>query len=176
MKNEKRGKLTVNHVFNFAEAGSQQSLLISPGGAFGLELSKETGLLVLRLLLGLLEKLRLLRQLRDQPVTLFGQLALVRLLGTQRGVGFAQLLLQGGVGLCKGRRRKRHQQSTRRDTVAGEIRPDCSAIGPNLGDYSPRVRQCAPAKKKNLLRLSDRSAARLLNSSTLRLKAVARRL
>ena len=60
--------------------------------------------------------------------------------------------------------------------IAGKIRPDCSVVGPNLGDYSPRVRQRAPAKKKNSLRLSDKSAARLLNSSTLRLKAVARRL
>ena len=60
--------------------------------------------------------------------------------------------------------------------VAGKIRPDCSAVGPNLGDYSPRVRQRAAAKKKNSLRLSDKSAAHLLNSSTLRLKAVARRL
>ena len=60
--------------------------------------------------------------------------------------------------------------------VAGKIRPNCSAVGSNLGDYNPRVRQCTPAKKKNLLRLSDKSAARLPNSSTLRLKAVARRL
>ena len=81
------------------KAGSQHRLLVGPGGAFGRELSKEAGLLVLRLLLGLLEKLRLLRQLRDQPVTLLGQLAAVCLLGTQRGVGFTQLLLQGGVGL-----------------------------------------------------------------------------
>ena len=33
--------------------------------------------------------------------------------------------------------------------IAGKIRPDCSAVGPNLGDYSPRVHQRAPAKKKN---------------------------
>ena len=61
--------------------------------------------------------------------------------------------------------------------VAGKIRPDCSAVGPNLGDYSPRVRQRAPAKKKeDSLRLSDKSAVRLLSSLTLRLKAVTRRL
>ena len=61
--------------------------------------------------------------------------------------------------------------------VAGKIRPDCSAVGPNLGDYSPRVRQRAPAKKKeDSLRLSDKSAVRLPSSSTLRLKAVTRRL
>ena len=61
--------------------------------------------------------------------------------------------------------------------VTGEIRPDFSAVGPNLGDYSPRVRQRAPAKKKkDLLRLSDKSTVRLPSSSTLRLKAVTRRL
>ena len=63
LEEEKRGKLTVDHVLNFAEAGGQQSLLVGPGGAFGLELSKETGLFVLRILLCLLEKLRLLHQL-----------------------------------------------------------------------------------------------------------------
>src|SRR4051812_45294447 len=89
---------------------------------------------VLRLLLGLLEKLRLLRQLRDQPVTLLGQLVAVRLLGAQCGVGFSQLLLQGGVGFCK-RRRKGHQQSVKKDEVARKIRPECSAVDPNLGDY-----------------------------------------
>ena len=61
--------------------------------------------------------------------------------------------------------------------VAGDIRADCSAVGPNLGDYSPRVRQRAPAKKKNdSLQLSDKSAVRFPNCSTLRLKAVTRRL
>ena len=60
--------------------------------------------------------------------------------------------------------------------IAGKIRPDCSAVGPNLGDYSPQVRQRAPAKKKDSPRLSNKSAVRLPSSSTLRLKAVARRL
>ena len=64
-----------------------------------------------------------------------------------------------------------------RKKVAREIRPDCSAVGLNLGDYSPRVRQRAPAKKKkDSPRLSDKSTVRLPSSSTLRLKAVARRL
>ena len=75
--------------------------MVGPGGALDLKLGKKTRLLVLRLLLSLLEKLRLLRQSRDQPVALFGQLATVHLLGMKRGVGFAQLLLKGAVGLCK---------------------------------------------------------------------------
>ena len=62
--------------------------------------------------------------------------------------------------------------------VAGEIQPDCSAVGPNLGDYSPRVRQRAPAEKENedLLRLSDKSAVRWSSSRTLELKEATRRL
>ena len=75
------------------------------------------------------------------------------------------------------RRRKKEGVKSSVKKVAGEIRPDCSAVGLNVGDYSPRVRQRAPAKKeKDLLRLSDRSAVRLPSSSTLRLKAVTRRL
>ena len=88
------------------KARSQHRLLVGPGGAFDHELSKEAGLLVLRLLLGLLEKLRLFHQLRDKPVALFSQLAALLLLSAQHGVGFTQLVLQGGVGLY-GRKEER---------------------------------------------------------------------
>ena len=81
-KERKRRKLTINHVFNPAEAGLQQRLLVGPGGAFGLELGEEIGLFHLRLLLSSLEKFRLLRQLRGQPVKFLDQLAALRLLGT----------------------------------------------------------------------------------------------
>ena len=58
-----------------------------------------------------------------------------------------------------------------------EFRAACSAAGPKLGDYTHWVRQRALAKmKKNSLWLSVKSAVCLLSSSTLRLKAVARRL
>ena len=68
-------------------------LLVGPDGALDLELSEEFGLLRLRLPLSRLESLRLLRELSDQPVTLLGQLATLRFLSAQGGVGFAQLLL-----------------------------------------------------------------------------------
>ena len=75
------------------------------------------------------------------------------------------------------RRTKKEMLKSPRKKIAGKIRPDCSAVGPNLGDYSPRVRQRAPVKtKKDSLRLSDKSTVRLPSSSTLRLKAVTRRL
>jgi len=67
------------------KARSQHHLLVGPGGAFDRKLSNEAGLLVLRLLLGLLEELLLFRQLRDKPVALFSQLAVVHLLGMKRG-------------------------------------------------------------------------------------------
>ena len=89
------------------EAGGRHRLLVGPGGALGREFGKEGGLLVLRLFLGLLEQLLLLHQLRDQPVALLSQLAALLLLGAQGSVGLAQLLLQGGVGLCRRMRRTR---------------------------------------------------------------------
>ena len=61
--------------------------------------------------------------------------------------------------------------------VVGEIRPDCLEVGPNLGDYNPRVRQRTLAEKEeDSLRLPDKSAVHLASSSTLALKVVTRRL
>ena len=60
---------------------------------------KESGLLVLRLLLGPLEQLLLLRQLHSQPVALLRRSATLLLPDAQHGFDFAQLLLKGGIGL-----------------------------------------------------------------------------
>ena len=140
LKERKKRELVIDHVLHATEAGNQLSLLVGPDEALDLKLSKEVGLFRLRLLLSHLETLRLLHQLHDQSVMLLGKFAALCLLDAQHGVGFAQLLLQGGIGLCKKERRKSISQKAKRDAVAGEIRPDCSAVGPNLGDYSPRVR------------------------------------
>ena len=80
------------------EAGGQHRLLVSLGGALALELSQESGLLLLGLVLRLLEQLLLLGQLRRQQVALRGKLATLLLLGTPGGIGLAQLLLKSGVG------------------------------------------------------------------------------
>jgi hypothetical protein len=68
------------------------------------------------------------------------------------------------MALASARREKEKDTDSQqeRKIVAGEIRPDCSTVGLNLGDYSPRVHQRAPAEKENkdLRRLSDRSAVR----------------
>ena len=92
-------KLTIDKIFDCLEARDQRRLLVGPGGALRRKSSEKGGLLVPRLLLGPLEQLLLLRQLRSQPVALLRQPAALLLLDTQRGVGLAQLLLQGGVGL-----------------------------------------------------------------------------
>ena len=80
------------------EAGDQRRLLVGPGGALRCKFSEKGGLLVLRLLLGPLEQLLLLYQLRSQPVALLRQPAALLLPDAQRSVDFAQLLLKGGVG------------------------------------------------------------------------------
>ena len=85
-------------MFDATEAGRHLGLLVGPGGALDLKLGEELGLLSLHLQLGRLKGLRQFSKLSDQPVPLFGQLVALRLLATQ-GVGFAQLLLQGGIGL-----------------------------------------------------------------------------
>ena len=97
-------------------------------------------------------------QLSGLQIALRGELAALLLFGAQSGVGVAQLLLKSSVGPSEEERKKAlsHQEKK----VTKEIRPNCSAVGPNLGDYSPRVRQRAPVEKeKDLLRLSDKSAA-----------------
>ena len=65
----KKNKLTIDQVFDAAEAGSHLRLLVSPGGALDLEHCEEVGLLRLRLLLSRLE---MLCELRDQSVMLLG--------------------------------------------------------------------------------------------------------
>ena len=71
---------------------------------------------------------------------------------------------------------KDDESSTKK--VTEKIRPDCSAVGLNLGDYSTRVRQRSPPKKErqNLLRLSDKFAVCFSSSRIPELKVAARRL
>ena len=74
-------------------------LLVGPGRALELKLGKEAGLRCLRLQLGPLQVFRLFGKLGGQAVPLLRQLAALRLLAMQCGLGFAQLLLQVGIGL-----------------------------------------------------------------------------
>ena len=68
-------------------------LLVCPGRALDLKLGDEAGLRRLRHKLGRLKGFCLLGKLGDQAVPLLRQLAALRLLAKQGGLGFAQLLL-----------------------------------------------------------------------------------
>ena len=45
-------------------------------------------------------------------------------------------------------KRKKETNKSSAKKIVEKIWPGCSAVGPNLGDYSPRVRQRAPARKE----------------------------
>ena len=72
---------------------------VGPGSALELQLGKAAGLHPLRLPLGRLDVFRLFGKLGRQVVPLLRQRAALRLLAMQGGCGFAQLLLQVGIGL-----------------------------------------------------------------------------
>ena len=92
----------------------------------------EGGLGVLHCLQGRLVALLLVSQLLGQAVALLNRSTALGLLGTQRGLGLTQLLQQVGIGLCKDSK----EESPVRKKSPEKIRPDCSAVGPNLGDYT----------------------------------------
>ena len=94
-------RLTIDQVFDAAEAGRHLGLLVGPGRALDLKLGEEVGLCRLHLQLGRLESFRLLGKLSNQAIPLLGQLAALRLLPAQSSVGLSQVLLPGGVGLRK---------------------------------------------------------------------------
>ena len=96
----------------------------------------EGGLAVLHRLQGRLVDLLLVGQLLDQAVTLLSQGIALGFLGARGGLGPTQLLPQVGIGLC----RYGKEEKTIRKKSPGKIRPDCSAVGPNLGDYTQWVR------------------------------------
>ena len=80
--------------------------------------------------------LLLVGQLLGQAVTLQDQGAVLSFLGAKGGLGPAELLPQVGIGSCKHEDRKKliRKKSSRK------IRLGCSAVGPNLGDYTQWVR------------------------------------
>ena len=109
---------------------------LSPTRRFGLELSFEGVLTVLRLLQGRLVALLLVGQLLGQAVTLQDQGVVLGFLGAKGGLGPTELPPQVGIGPCK------HEDKGKsiRKKSSRKIQPDCSAVGPNLGDYIQWVR------------------------------------
>ena len=76
----------------------------------------------------------LVSQSPGQAVTLQSEGTELALSGAEGGLGHTQLLPQVGVGSCQYGKKKLRKKSARK------IRPDCSAVGPNLGDYTQWVR------------------------------------
>ena len=79
--------------------------------------------------------LLLVGQLLDQAVTLLSQGVARGFLGVKGGLGPTQLFPQVGIGLC----RYGKEEKAIRNKTPGKIWPDCSAVGPNLGDYTQWV-------------------------------------
>ena len=80
--------------------------------------------------------LLLVGQPLGQAVTLLSQGVKLGFLSTKGALGPTQLLPQFGVGRC----RYGKEEKAIRKKSPGKIRPDCSAVGPNLGDYTQWVR------------------------------------
>ena len=91
----------MEHVLNLAKAGRQGLLLLDPVRALSFELGLKGLLRILAFLQLRLVLVRLVSQLLDQTVALLLHLEALLLLGVQRGLSFAHLLPQGGIGSCR---------------------------------------------------------------------------
>ena len=136
-KKGRRGRRpTVNQILDLAIAGDQSLPGLCPAGHLRLELGLEGGFAILRSLQRRLMAFLLVGQLLDQAVALLHQGGELGILGTKSSLGLPQLFPQTGVGRCRdGRKRRNNKRKSSR-----KIRPDCSAVGPNLGDYTQWVR------------------------------------
>ena len=136
-KKGRRGRgLTVNQIFDLTIARDQSLPGLSPASRLRLVLGLEGGFVVLHHLQGRLVAFLLVGQLLDQAVALLHQGGELGVLGTKGSLGLPQLCPQTGVGRCgDGRKRKNSKRKSSR-----KIRPGCSAVGPNLGDYTQWVR------------------------------------
>ena len=136
-KKGRRGRrLTVNQIFDLAVARDQSLPGLSPASRLRLELGLESGFAVLRRLQCRLMAFFLVGQLLGQAVALLHQGGELGILGMKSSLGLPQLCPQSGIGRCRdGRKRKNSKRKSLR-----MIRPDCSTVGPNLGDYNQWVR------------------------------------
>ena len=136
-KEGRRGRrLTVNQIFDLTVAGDQSLPGFSPASRLRLVLGLEGGFAILHRLQSRLVAFLLVGQLLGQAVAFLHQGGELGVLGTKGSLGLPQLCPQTGVGRCRdGRRRKKSKKKSSR-----KIRPDCSAVGPNLGDYTQWVR------------------------------------
>ena len=135
-KGRRSRRLTVNQIFDLTIARDQSLPRFSPAGCLRLVLGLEGGFAVLHRLQSRLVAFLLVGQLLGQVVAFPHQGGEFGVLGTKGSLRLSQLCPQTGVGHCKdGRERKNSKRKSSR-----KIRPDCSAVGPNLGDYTQWVR------------------------------------
>ena len=129
-------RLTVNQIFDLTIASDQSLPRFSPASRFCLVLGLEGGFAVLHRLQSRLVAFLLVGQLLGQAVAFLHQGGELGILGTKGSLRLSQLCPQTGVGHCRdGRKRRNNKRKSSR-----KIRPDCSAVGPNLGDYTQWVR------------------------------------
>ena len=109
---------------------------LSPASRLRLVLGLEGGFAVLHRLQSSLVTFLLVGQLLGQTVAFLHQGSELGILGMKGSLRLSQLCPQTGVGRCgDGRKKKNRKKKSSR-----KIRPDCSAVGPNLGDYTQWVR------------------------------------
>ena len=90
--------LTIDQVFDTAEAFIQRLPGLCPARRLSLKLRLQGGLVVLHFLQGRLVAFLLVSQLLGQAVTLLDQGSVLSILGTKVGLRFAEIPPQVGVG------------------------------------------------------------------------------
>ena len=135
-KGQRGRRLTVNQIFDLAVARDQSLPDLGPASRLHLVLGLKGSFAVLHRLQCRLVAFLLVGQLLGQAVAFLHQGSELGILGTKGSLRLSQLCPQTGVGRCRDdRKRKNSKKKSSR-----KIRPDYSAVGPNLGDYTQWVR------------------------------------
>ena len=119
-----------------AEAFIQRLPGLSPARHFSLELGLQGGFIILCLLQSRLMALLLVSQLLGQAVTLQDQGVVLGFLGTKGACASLSCPLKSALASAS----TKDKRKTSKVKLSGKIRPDCTAVGPNLGDYTQWVR------------------------------------
>ena len=139
----RRGRPTVNQVFDLAVAVDQRLPRLGPARRLGLILGLEGGLAVLHRLQGRLVALLLVGQPLGQAVTLLCQGVKLGLLSAEGGLSPTQLFPQTGVGRCRDGRKERSnkEEVVKEDpTRLLSSRPESRGLHPVGALTRPHVR------------------------------------
>ena len=139
----RRGRPTVNQVFNLAIAVDQRLPRFGPACYLCLIFGLEGGLAVLHRLQGRLVAPLLVGQPLGQAVTLLGQGVKLGLLSVEGGLSPTQLLPQVGIGVCRyGKEEKSNKKEVARKDPARLLssRPESRGLHPVGALTRPHVR------------------------------------